>query len=229
VAESIGRHTSAPVPVQVVANGVPVDLLQPDPEGAAAVRRGLGIPAAAPVVGQVAVFRRQKRLDLWLRAAQRIAEEVPDAHFLLVGDGPLRAEVEAEVAALGLAGRVHLPGLQPEVGPYLSAMDLLLISSDFEGLPLVLLEAMALRVAVVATAVGGVAGAVADGETGVLVPPGNPGALAEAAIALLRQPARRRAMGEAARRRAEHRFSTGRMQEELEEVYDRVLGGAGAR
>ncbi len=229
VAASIARHTAAPVPVQVVANGVPVDHLRFDPRGAADVRRRLGIPEGAPVVGQVAVFRRQKRLDLWLRAAQAIRRGVPEAHFLLVGDGPLRAEVEAEAAALGLAEVVHLPGLQPEVGPYLSAMDLLMISSDFEGLPLVLLEAMAFERPVVGTAVGGVPEAVADGETGVLVAPGDPEALAAAAAALLRQPLRRRAMGEAGRRRVAAAFGTARMQEELEDLYDRVLGGAAAR
>lgn len=229
VADSIAEHTVARVPVQVVANGVPVDLLRPDPRGAAEVRRALGIPADAPVVGQVAVFRRQKRLDLWIEAAREIHRHMPRSHFLLVGDGPLRAKVEAAVAASGMGAAVHLPGLQPDVMPFLSAMDLLLVSSDFEGLPLVVLEAMALERPVVATAVGGIPEAVADGETGLLVTPGAAAVLARAAAGLLAQPERRQAMGRAARQRVESTFSTRRMQDELEKLYDRVLGGAGAK
>ena len=229
VAESIAEHTAARVPVQVVANGVPVDLLRPNPEAAAALRTTLGIPADAPVVGQVAVFRRQKRLDLWIEAAQAIHRRLPRSHFLLVGDGPLRSEVETAVAASGIAEAIHLPGLQPDVRPYLGAMDLLLISSDFEGLPLVLLEAMALERPVVATAVGGVPEAVADGDTGVLVAPGSAAALADAVCGLLASADTRIAMGRAARQRAETTFSTRRMQAELEDLYDRVLSGAGAK
>ena len=228
VAASIAGRTGGSVPVRVVANGVPVDRLRRDPEAAAALRRALGIPAEAPVVGQVAVFRRQKRLDLWLDAAREIHRQVPESHFLLVGDGPLRAEVESWVAASGLGGAVHLVGLQSEIVPYLSAIDLLMISSDFEGLPLVLLEAMALERPVVSTAVGGIAEVVVDGETGVLVSPGDAAALARAAIDLLRQPLRRRAMGEAARQRVERAFGTRRMLAELEQLYGRVVGGAGA-
>lgn len=227
VAAAIAEHAGDRVPVEVVTNGVPVDRLRRDPEAAARVRRELGIPADAPVVGQVAVFRTQKRLDHWLAAARHIRRQLPDAHFLLVGDGPLRGEVEGwvEDAADDLAGRVHLPGLQPAVGDYLSAMDLLMISSQFEGLPLVLLEAMSLELPVAATAVGGVPEAVVDGETGRLVPAGDPVALAEAALTLLGSPERGRALGRAGRRRVEEQFSTRRMLADLEAVYDRVLGG----
>lgn len=228
VAASIAGRAGGAVPVQVVTNGVPVDRLRHDQAAAAALRRELGIPAEAPVVGQVAVFRRQKRLDLWLEAAREIHRQVPESRFLLVGDGPLRAEVESWVAASGLGGAVHRVGLQPDVVPYLSAIDLLMISSDFEGLPLVLLEAMALERPVVSTAVGGIAEVVVDGETGVLVPPGDAAGLARAATDLLRQPLRRRAMGEAARQRVERAFGTRRMLAELERLYGRVVGGAGA-
>lgn len=227
VAASIGEHVGAAgadVPVEVVRNGVPVDRLRHDPAAAAAVRRRLGIPAAAPLVGQVAVFRRQKRLDLWLAAARRIHRQVPAAHFLLVGDGPLGGEVAAWAAAGGIAPAVHLVGLQPDVVPYLSALDVLMISSDFEGLPLVLLEAMALERPVVATAVGGVREAVADGETGLLVPPGDPAALATATVRLLADAGRRRAMGAAGRRRVEAELSSRRMLRRLEGLYARVLG-----
>jgi len=227
VAASIAVHAGDKVPVQVVANGVPVDRLRRDPTAAAALRTRLGFAADAPLVGQVAVFRSQKRLDHWLTAARKIHERLPECRFALVGDGPLRDEVERRVAAAGLDGVVHLPGLQADVTPWLSAFDLLMISSDFEGLPLVLLEAMAFEVPVVATAVGGIPETVADGETGRLVAPGDPAALATAALELLADPVRRAAMGSAARRRAESEFSTDRMLTELEDLYDRLLSGAG--
>lgn len=228
VADSIVRHAGSPVPVRVVTNGVPVDRLRTDREGAERVRDRLGIHPDAPLVGQVAVFRRQKRLDLWLAAAAEIHRRRPEARFLLVGDGPLRGEVEALSRRQGLEGVLHLPGLQEDVRPFLSALDLVMISSEFEGLPLVVLEAMALAVPVVSTAVGGISEAVADGETGRLVPPADPDALAGVALELLDAGETRRAMGRAARRRVEDRFSTERMLTELETLYREVLDGAGS-
>lgn len=231
VAAAIAASAGDRVPVTVVTNGVPVDRLHRDPAARLRVRRELGIPADAPVVGQVAVFRTQKRLDHWLAAARMIRRRLPDCHFLLVGDGPMRDRVEewARQAGDELAGALHLPGLQPDAAAYLSAMDLLMISSRFEGLPLVLLEAMALELPVAATAVGGVPEAVADGETGHLVPAGDPAALAQAAVAVLTSPDAGRALGRAGRRRAAERFSTRRMLADLEALYDRVLDGEGER
>lgn len=229
VAASIARRAGSRVPVRVVTNGVPVERLRRDPDAAAEVRRRLGVASEAPLVGQVAVFRAQKRLDLWIEAARAIHERLPEARFALIGDGPLAGEVRQRVAAAGLAGVVHLPGLQEDVRPHLSALDVLMISSDFEGLPLVVLEAMALEVPVVSTAVGGIPEAVVDGETGRLVPRGEAAALADAVVGLLATSEEvRRRMGAAARRRVEASFGTARMLDELEDLYDRVLSGAGA-
>lgn len=223
VAASIDRHAGARVPVRVVRNGVPVEDLRRAPEAGAEVRRRLGIPQDAPLVGQVAIFRRQKRLDLWLETAREILRARPETRFVLVGDGPLRPEVEARAGALGLADAVSFAGLQDDVRPFLSAMDLLLVTSEFEGLPLVLLEAMALELPVVATAVGGIPEVVRDGETGRLVPFGRPAEAAAATLEVLADPAVRHAMGRAARRRVAEEFDTRRMMEQLETLYREVV------
>jgi glycosyltransferase involved in cell wall biosynthesis len=187
------------------------------------LRRELGIPAHAPVVGTVAVFRVQKRLDHWLEAARTLKDTHPDAHFLMVGDGPLRQELEDRAAALGLAGAVHWVGLQAEVRPYLAAMDVYLMSSTFEGLPIALLEAMSMECAVVSTAVGGIPELVADGENGFLVQPERPELLARTVSRVLASPALLRESGAAARRTVAERFSIRRMTEQLEEAYLTVV------
>jgi glycosyltransferase involved in cell wall biosynthesis len=224
VAESIRRHLGDAVPVLVVENGIEVAGSVSAVEVAHA-RAALGL-GAAPVVGTVAVMRRQKRLDLWLAAASRIAAEVPEARFLIVGDGPERSAVEAEVSRLGLAGRVLLPGLQSDVRPFLAAIDVFLMSSEFEGLPLALLEAMALERAIVVTAVGGMRDVVEPGKTGELIAFGDVVGLAAAATALLRDPERRSAMGARARRRVEERYGILRMAREVEAVYRRLAAGS---
>lgn len=226
VAASIERHAGSRVPVRVVRNGVPVDRLRRDPDGGSEVRRRLGIPPEAPVLGQVAVFRRQKRLDLWLETARQVLRDRPDARFVLVGDGPLRPEIERCARDLGLTGAVSFTGLQDDVRPFLSAMDLLLVTSEFEGLPLVLLEAMALELPVVATAVGGIPEVVVDHRTGRLVPFGNPERSAAAALEVLARPAEAREMGRAARQRVATEFSTDRMLTELETLYREVVDDA---
>ncbi|MCW8138158.1 MAG: glycosyltransferase [Planctomycetota bacterium] len=227
VARSARAHMSAKVPVQVVLNGIPVERFQPDSEGRAAVRRELGFPADAPVVGTVAVFRTQKRLDLWLRAARQVYTGRPSTRFLLVGDGPERETTEALAHELGLRDVVRFAGLQTDVLPYLSAMDLFLMSSDFEGLPLALLEAMASGLPVVATRVGGVPEVISDGVHGLLASPGDEQALASAVEQLLADPERRTCLTSAARALVEERFGTSRMVGELESIYS-ALGSAHA-
>jgi glycosyltransferase involved in cell wall biosynthesis len=206
----------------VVRNGIDVDRLSISPEDGVRARRELGIPLMSPVVGTVAVFRAQKRLDLWLEAASRLARTT-EAHFLLVGDGPMLARIQAQAQALDLGSRIHLPGLQEDVRPYLAAMDVYLMSSEFEGLPLALLEALAVGLPVVATAVGGIPEVLPDQESGILVPFGNPEALARAVSRLLEEPELRSKMGQRARQRVAEEFGIERMARELEEVYDRVL------
>lgn len=233
VAQSIDRHLGSRVPVDVVRNGIPVDRFRPDPEAGRRVRRELGIPEQAPVLGTVAVFRSQKRLDAWLRVTAEIHAADPSVRCLLVGDGPLRAELETAARELGMADVVAWPGLCSDVRPYLAAMDVYLMSSAFEGLPLALLEAMAMELPVVATAVGGIPEVVVEGETGHLVDPEEPDRLAPPTAALLADADRRRRMGRAGRERVENRFGMARMARELEQIYRRVLsrhrseGGSG--
>jgi glycosyltransferase involved in cell wall biosynthesis len=213
----------------VVLNGVAVESFVRDATQGSEVRARHGIPASAPVVGTVAVFRVQKRLDLWLDAAKQILARHPDTHFLIVGDGPHRVDIEPWAVERGLGGRVHLPGLQTEVRGYLAAMDVYMMSSDFEGLPVALLEAMAMQLPTAVTAVGGIPEVIANGESGFVVPPRRPDLLAEQANVLLADPGLRRAMGIAARARVEAGFGMRRMQRELEGIYAKVVTGDVAR
>ena len=228
VAASIRRHADPRVPVRVVLNGIEPPP-PPDPAAVARARAACGAADGAPVVGTVAVLRPQKRLDLWLEAAGAILAEVPEARFVVVGDGPLRGELEAKAAAGRTAGRVVFAGLQEDVVPWLAAMDLYLMSSEFEGLPLALLEAMSAGLPVVATRVGGIGEVVEDGTSGRLVGFGDPEALARAAVELLGDRERRQRVAERGRRRVAERFGVARMARELGEVYREVLAGGGRR
>jgi L-malate glycosyltransferase len=223
VAKSIESRVGLDVPVRVVLNGVDVDRFSPEAVDGSEVRTRLGIPPDAPVVGSVAVFRTQKRLDHWIEAASHIRREIPSARFLLVGDGPLRGEVEEAVERAGLQDAFFLPGLQEEIRPYLAAMDVYLMSSQFEGLPVALLEAMAMELPPVCTTVGGIPEVVRDGENGLLVEPGAPVVLAEAVVSLLRDRARWNAVRTRARASVIEGFSMRRMAGEIESIYDEVL------
>jgi glycosyltransferase involved in cell wall biosynthesis len=223
VAESVHRHITSPVPLEVVLNGVDVRAFDRSLGDGSALRRSLGIDADAPVVGTVAVFRTQKRLGDWLEAARLLRGSHGRTHFVVVGDGPLRSELQARASALGLSDVVHWVGLQSDVRPYLAAMDAYMMSSIVEGLPIALLEAMSMRCAVVVTAVGGIPELVRDGYNGVLVPAERPDLLARAAARVLSAPGLIASLGEAARRTVEERFSIRRMTERLEGTYADVV------
>ena len=223
VEDSILRHAGDRVPVRTVLNGVNVHTYDPTRYDGAAVRAEWGIPPSAPLVGTVAVFREQKRLDLWIGVARQIKEAIPDVHFLLVGDGPLRAEMEAQIRSKGLASSVQLVGLQDETRPYFAAFDAYLMTSDFEGLPIALLEAMSMAAPVIVTAVGGIPEVVSSGVSGMLREAGDTHGLASDVITLLGDQGRARRMGKVARETVVDRFSMERMQRELEAMYEHVI------
>jgi glycosyltransferase involved in cell wall biosynthesis len=214
--------------VLTIQNGVDVDGLQQAAVGAD-VRDELGIPREAAIVGVVNGFRPQKRLDVWIDAARRIAEAHAATAFVLVGDGPIHAEVREWAARAGLNGRVWFTGLRHDAARLIAAFDVFMMSSDFEGLPVAVLEAMALGKPVVATSVGGLPGVVHEGRHGFLVPRGEPAALAQKVVSLLEAPSLCRDMGSASRQWVRERFSVQRMVRETETAYEDVLRMKGRR
>lgn len=192
-----------------------------------ALAAALGLPPGGPVVGVVANLIHYKGHTHLLAAGRRVAGRFPRLTFLLVGEGPCRAALERQAAGLGLAERVRFLGSRRDVPALLALMDVVALPSLEEGFPNALLEAMAAGKPVVASRVGGVPEAVVEGQTGLLVPPGDPAALAEALLALLEDPARAAAMGAAGRRHVAERFGMARMVEETQTVYEELLRGAG--
>jgi L-malate glycosyltransferase len=185
----------------------------------------LNIPEGVPVIGKVAVFRSQKRLWLWVEVALRILEKHPEVHFLLVGDGDWRERIEKQINDSGKAKNFHLVGVQKHVIPYLSMMDIYLSSSEFEGLPIAMLEAMSCEVPVVATRAGGIGEVIQHGVQGFLTEVENWEKLESYCIALLEEPDLHKKMATAARKRVIEKFSMKRMVGELEKIYRGVLKG----
>jgi glycosyltransferase involved in cell wall biosynthesis len=163
---------------------------------------------------------RQKGIEYLLQAAS----QVQGADFVIAGDGPERGELEAQAGALGVADRAIFAGHRADMPELLSECDLFVLPSLFEGLPLAVLEAMAAGKPVVATDVGGTAEAVLNGETGLIVPPRDAGALAMAIRRVLDKPEWATAMGAAGRERARCEFSAETMVRRTTEVYEAILG-----
>ena len=203
--EVIACRVAGPRKTAVVANGIDTRRFAPAGD-AAAVRRDLAIPAGAPVVGTVGRLNEIKRQDVLLRAFALIRQRRPEAHLLLVGDGPRRAELEVLARDLGVAPWVRFAGYQARPECYLAAMDVFALTSQSEGMPLAVLEAWAAGVPVVASRVGGVPELIEDGRTGLLFPPGDEAALAAALDRLLSSPDDARRLAGAAREAVRSRY-----------------------
>lgn len=192
-------------------------------QGREKVRSEFGIPPDAPVLGIVARLTRAKDHAMLLRAFRIVRGRYPDARLLIVGDGELDGEVRGLARELAMGDSVVFTGARADVPAMLSAMDLFVLSSSTEGLAMTLLEAMAAGLPVVATSVGGNAEAVADDETGVIVPPGDADAFAGAVTGLLADPAAMARMGAAGSERCRRLFSTEAMVGAYQEIYQRLV------
>lgn len=217
--------------MRVVHNGIDLSRLPPFSLDRAAARRALGFEPSRRLVAQVGRLEAQKDYPTFLAAAAAVATASPAVDFLIVGEGTLRPALEGEAARLGLSGRVRFLGVRHDVPAVLAAVDVMALTSRWEGLPNVVIEAMATGAVAVATDVGGCAELIVPGETGHLVPPGDAGAVATAVSALLAEPERADRLARAARRRVEAEFGIEAMVRKTTAVYDaclRATPGSGA-
>jgi glycosyltransferase involved in cell wall biosynthesis len=192
-------------------------------DGSRDVRAELGIPLDAPVVGTVASMRPPKALHVLVDAFVELLKTMPEARLLMVGDGPSRQGVEAHARSRGLAeDRAIFTGQRPDVDRLIDAFDVSALSSVSEGTPLFIFESMARGRPVVSTRVGGVPEVIDDGQSGVLVPPEDPQALARTLEALLRDPARREAIAAGGRERLRE-FTPERAAERFAALYEELL------
>jgi glycosyltransferase involved in cell wall biosynthesis len=215
------RREVSPSRLSVINNGIELDRFEPDPAARARVRAELGIAADAWVIGTVGRVAAEKNQALFIRALAPLLGA--GAHLVVAGDGPLMATLRELVATLGVGTYVHLLGVRRDVPAVLCALDVFVLSSTTEGLPLVVPEAMATGLPVIATAVGGLPTVIDEGTTGYLVPSGDEAKLRERAAALRADSDLGVAMGARARSAAIARFSAARMQKDYLQLYERIL------
>jgi glycosyltransferase involved in cell wall biosynthesis len=208
---------------------VPLGIATPATTPGADVRAELGIVDGTPVIGTACTLRPEKALEVLVRGAVTLVEDFPDLRVLIAGEGPDRARVESLIESLDLGRTVTLLGGRGDVPDLLGALDVAVCSSDWEGSPLSVMEYMEAGLPVVATRVGGVPDMISDGVEGLLVPPGEPEAIASAVAELLRNPGLGAEMGRRGRRRRREEFdlevTARRVGELYEELYENARQG----
>jgi glycosyltransferase involved in cell wall biosynthesis len=201
-----------------------VDTARFDPAATeATLRTELGIAADVPLIGTVAILRMKKGYQDLIAAIPRVLAAVPDAHFVFAGNGPQRDNIERALAEARINDRVHLLGLRSDIPQVLKSLDVFVLPTHQEALGTSYIEAQAMGVPVIGTRVGGVPDTMIEGETGLLVPPHDPPALADAIIALAGDCERRQRMSAAGRRWVLEEYTVERMAERMHALYERVL------
>lgn len=210
--------------VHVIHNGVETASGNGETDSARVLRRELGIPDDAAVVGMVANYdHRVKGAADFVRAIPLILDRCPSAYFVIVGEGRLRAEVEGLAAELGVDHRLRLPGFRRDVDRFYELMAVSVLTSLSEGFSITLLESMSRGLPVVVTRVGGNAEIVRDGISGFLVPPGHPSSFAERVSELLESPGLQERIGREARRIAQREFSLEATADRYAALYEELL------
>lgn len=209
--------------IRTVYEGIDLHRVQVEP--AANIHGEFWLPTHAPVVGAVAALTQEKGHKYLIDAAALVVREVPDARFVILGEGDLRPALERQIKELHLDKHVVLPGFRADILSFIKSFDVFVMSSLFEGLGTSLLDAMALSKPTVASDTGGIPEVVSHGETGLLVPPRDAHELAAAIVTLLKDPERRDRMGRAGLERVKRLFSADEMVEQTLGVYRAISDG----
>jgi len=224
VKENVVRHRVAPArKIEVVPLGLELDQFRSSSSARGELRRELGVGAEERLVGMVGRMVPIKGHSYFLEAAREVLPAYPKARFVLVGDGNLRADLEAECRRLGIDRSVVFLGWRRDLARIYADLDIVALSSLNEGTPVSLIEAMAAGRATVATDVGGVPDVVEDGVTGLLVPAKQPKALAEAILRLLGDDALRASLGERAMASVYPKYDVSRLIEDTKNLYLKLI------
>jgi glycosyltransferase involved in cell wall biosynthesis len=223
IASSVVDRGTAPLSkVQVVSNGIDVASFANTGRGRD-VKRSLGIPSDAPVIGTVGRLNEIKRQDVLIHSFELLKSTEHQAHLLFVGDGPMRRSLCRLAEDLGLEQRVHFAGYQDDPAPFLNAMNVFALTSRSEGMPLCVLEAWAAGLPVVASRVGGIPELIEHGCNGLMFEKGDVAGLSTHLTSLLTDPERACRMGQAGRERVVARFDVSVMANEYDRHYQELL------
>jgi glycosyltransferase involved in cell wall biosynthesis len=223
----IERHKIPPENIVKIYNGIEIEEYNPDLkevknkklEG----KRALGLKNDVPVIGAIGRLVWQKGFEYLIRAAPEVLKKCPEARFLIVGEGPLKNKLILTGEKLNVADRITFTGFRSDIKEILASIDVLAMPSLLEGLPMVLLEAMAMAKPIVATRIDGITEVLENSKTGLLVPAKNSHALAEAIVGILDDKAKANFFGQNAREAAKEKFSVKKMVEQIELAYEKLL------
>jgi glycosyltransferase involved in cell wall biosynthesis len=207
----------------LIRSAIPLDEFNPARVDRASIRQQLGLPQEAPVIGTIGRFSAQKNPLDWVRVAGMAGRARPTARFLLVGDGPLRPQVEALIKEEGLDDRAILTGLRRDASQLLAAMDIFMLTSLWEGLPRTIPEAHAMGLPVIANRADGTTEVIRDGLNGYLCTPGDLEGMAERLITLIDHPGMRSEMGQRGRLETLAEFDLRIMIEGIDHLYQKFL------
>jgi glycosyltransferase involved in cell wall biosynthesis len=214
-----------PQKISVIYNAVDLQRFSPRKASRERWRQKLDLPEEALLVGGVGRLHYQKNFPLFLEVAAEVAARLPQAIFVIAGEGPERAALEEWSQKLGIASQVRFLGFVKEMPEFYHSLDLLLLTSHFEGTPLTVLEAMAMGVPVVASHVDGVGEIIKDGQDGLLVPPGRRELFVQGICRLLQDRSLWRRLSQAGQHKARQRFSAEAMVRQVEAIYLHYLEG----
>jgi glycosyltransferase involved in cell wall biosynthesis len=212
-----------PSRVNVIRNGIDLDVVKSSFTAAEAKQR-LGISSKSFVIGTAARLETVKRLDLFLATAAYVTQRIPDVHFILAGEGRQKEFLQSLIFKYGLQHQATMVGERQDVFDILRAMDLLLICSDHEGVPMVMLEAMALQVPVISRRVGGIPEVIHDGVHGILVTSDSPQELGRACVSLFNDRLLLAELRMAARNEIQEHYSADRNAEQVAGFYNALCG-----
>jgi len=223
----IERHKIPPENIVKIYNGIEIEEYNPDLKELRnkklESKRALGLKNDVPVIGAIGRLVWQKGFEYLIRAAPGVLKKCPEARFLIVGEGPLKNKLILTSEKLNVADRIIFTGFRSDIKEILASIDVLAMPSLLEGLPMVLLEAMAMAKPIVATRIDGVIEVLENSKTGLLVPAKNSHALAEAIVGILNDKAKANFFGQNAREAAKEKFSVKKMVEQIELAYEKLL------
>ncbi len=223
VSESIQKRIQPKIPIQTILNGVNTRTFFRNPADRIAKRNELGLKEDDIFIGIIAVFRFQKRLKEWIELFKLIREKHPNVKGCIVGDGILKDEIMAHLKQMGMENDIIFPGLQANVKPWISAFDIFMMTSSFEGLPIALLEAMSMECAIVSTDAGGIKELIRSGVDGFTSPVIEWNQLENHLEYLIKDKLALQRFSSQSRLRVQESFSLKKMVKETEAAYYEIL------